>query len=285
LIQDFLRRKSIKKKALDRQPFDLLLQTIKGAKGPKAQPSQYTHKPCSLKRSKTFTEQMQEMLNKAKSASRPVADSSMEQEEAAPSQERLIQSVGAYHNYDKYRTLSTATEQSPGADEMRDLIGVLAKQNDKFKTKFFECLMMKLLDTKLPINEYLQLNRLMTALFGEAYHTLEPGLSVAKQADYLSQTRNSKADAGHVARLLRAYRDSNDPVKQRAHMEERERRAEESGEFEFVTVSSLLESLRVRQRAAGLDSSETDHHKFEFSFRNGFNGLQGDCASLALKVR
>ncbi len=241
------------------------------------------HKPCTLKRSKTFTEQMQEMLNKAKSASRPAADSSTEQEEAAPSQERLIQSVGAYHNYDKYRTLSTATEQSPGADEMRDLIGVLAKQNDKFKTKFFECLMMKLWDTKLPINEYLQLNRLMTALFGEAYHTLEPG--VAKQADYLSQTRNSKADAGHVARLLRAYRDSNDPVKQREHMQKRERRAEESGEFEFVTVSSLLESLRVRQRAAGLDSSETDHHKFEFSFRNGFNGLQGDCASLALKVR
>ncbi len=281
------------------QPFNLLLQTIKAPKAPcqppvkqadtcipslpKAQPSQYTHKPCSLKRSKTFTEQMQEMLNKAKSASRPAADSGMEQDEAAPSQERLIQSVGAYHNYDKYRTLSTATEQSPGepaADEMRDLIGVLAKQNDKFKTKFFECLMMKLWDTKLPINEYLQLNRLMTALFGEAYHTLEPGLSAAKQADYL----NSKADAGHVARLLRAYRDSNDPVKQRAHMEERERRAEESGEFEFVTVSSLLESLRVRQRA-GLGTSESDHHKFEFSFRNGFNGLQKDCASLALKVR
>jgi len=226
---------------------------------------------------------MQELLKKAKSnkINEPVKKEPV-------SQINLINSVGNYQNYEKYKTLSTPTTTLKAEDDINDLIKVLAKQNDKFKDKFFEYLIIKIWDTKQPINEYLQLNRVMSVLFGEAYHNMKSG----ECADYLKlrETKNSKVDAYYIDKLRKAYLDSNNPVKQRVFSEKKERLSEVSAEFDFVTVSSLLESLRVRLRSdmdryGKLESSDSDCEKLNFSFKNGFNGLQKDDVSLKLKVK
>ena len=181
---------------------------------------------------------------------------------------------------------------------MKDLVSVLAKQNDKFKKKFFECLMVKLWDTNLPLIEYLQLNRLMKALFGESYHKLDlksPSTRSRKSSkiEYLtfSETKNSKTDAEHIVNLMRTYLDAQSPKKQAEYIQTKLMQNDEDiDETNFITVSSLLDSLRVRQKVDDnaeskrykslLDLNSTSKYKSElfdsneFSFKNGFNGLQ-----------
>jgi hypothetical protein len=63
------------------------------------------------------------------------------------------------------------------SSDFRSLVNVLDKQDVGFKIKFFNCLMPKLWDSNLPYDEYMQLNKLMTALFGERYHELDQNLT------------------------------------------------------------------------------------------------------------
>lgn len=69
--------------------------------------------------------------------------------------------------------VSPVPSTDSNSDEFLALVSVLGKQDNKFKYKFFNCLMPKLWDANLPYEEYVQFNKLMTALFGEDYHTLD----------------------------------------------------------------------------------------------------------------
>lgn len=274
--------------------------------------------------SKKFTEQMQEMLNKVKH----------QKNIEKVSQQSLLQSIGDYKSYDKYRTeqptlsqliepcdLSRPKAKGPHlsleaeSDDIEELISVLATQNEKFKAKFFECLMTKLWDTNLPLREYLQLNKLMSALFGEGYHKIDPDMSVStSKINYLnySSTRNSKEDAEHIVNLMKSYLDSKNPRMQEEYIQAKQMQRNVEDDFDFVTVSSLLESLRVRQKmdevgTAGMQGpSQTNVLELEsykqlnsiklqsnlssdrfdlfennepFAFKNGFTGLQNNNAN------
>lgn len=112
------------------------------------------------------------------------------------------------------------------------MVQVLGRQDGLFKRKFFDCLMSKLWDTTLPYEEYYQLNKLMTALFGENYHKMEknsnsppssqqqqhPHAHIPPQHPHQHATayamsnggqgaRANRLDAEHVVNLVRAYLD------------------------------------------------------------------------------
>lgn len=274
--------------------------------------------------SKKFTEQMQEMLNKVKN----------QKNTEKISQQSLLQSIGDYKSYDKYRTeqptlsqliepcdLSRPKPKAPHlsleteSDDIEELVSVLATQSEKFKAKFFKCLMTKLWDTNLPLKEYLQLNKLMSALFGEGYHKIDPDMSVStSKINYLnySCTRNSKEDAEHIVNLMKSYLDSKNPRMQEEYVQAKQMQRNVEDDFDFVTVSSLLESLRVRQKLDEVGTAsqqgpsqtnvlESESYKqlnsiklqsnlssdrfdlFEnnepFAFKNGFTGLQNNNAN------
>lgn len=110
--------------------------------------------------------------------------------------------------------------------KIKDLVQVLGRQDGLFKRKFFDCLMSKLWDTTLPYEEYYQLNKLMTALFGENYHKIErssphPAAAAGPQHSAVNNSQNmnqqqqqqqprvNRLDAEHVVNLVRAYLDQN----------------------------------------------------------------------------
>jgi hypothetical protein len=154
------------------------------------------------------------------------------------------------------------------SDDMEDLVSVLAVQNEKFKAKFFKCLMTKLWDTNLPLKEYLQLNKLMSALFGEAYHRMDPDLNVNySKINYLnySSTKYSKQDAEHIVNLMKSFLDSKNPRMQEEYIKAKQLQKNED-DFDFVTVGSLLESLRMRKSNGDSSSSISSPEKSQFSY-------------------
>jgi len=68
--------------------------------------------------------------------------------------------------------------------------------------------MSKLWDTCLPYEEYYQLNKLMTALFGENYHKIE-NPTVNNGHGGQQSSKPNRLDAEHVVNLVRAYLDQN----------------------------------------------------------------------------
>jgi hypothetical protein len=87
------------------------------------------------------------------------------------------------------------------SDDFKDLVSVLTRQDQDFKRKFFDCLMPKLWDTKLPYSEYIQLNKLMTALFGESYHKLD---LITASSDRSKQNTH-RPDAEQIVNLMKAF--------------------------------------------------------------------------------
>jgi len=87
------------------------------------------------------------------------------------------------------------------SDEFKDLVSVLTRQDQDFKKKFFDCLMPKLWDTKLPYSEYIQLNKLMTALFGESYHKLDLFTASSDR----SKQNTYRPDAEQIVNLMKAF--------------------------------------------------------------------------------
>ena len=99
---------------------------------------------------------------------------------------------------------SCPSSSNANSDDFTDLVNVLTRQDQDFKKKFFDCLMPKLWDTKLPYSEYMQLNKLMTALFGESYHKMDP----VSQPVSMSRASSHRPDAGHIVGLMKAYLES-----------------------------------------------------------------------------
>ena len=235
----------------------------------------------SIKRSKTFTEQMQDMLKVHKSAM-PLETNNDErslEKLVKQHQKKLINSVGDYTKFDDYKlsksrpgdavdtmiglsnsssalamsdTLKNVKNEVIVDDEdIKELISVLARQEDTFKKRFFDCLMTKLWDPRLPLQEYLQLNKLMTALFGETYHKIEannaslPNRKTSK-IDYLnfSSTKNSRADAEHIVNLMRAYLDTKSNPKRDQYISSKQIPVDKN----YQSVDNLLNTLRVRQK-------------------------------------
>ena len=235
----------------------------------------------SIKRSKTFTEQMQDMLKVHKSAIPLEANNDERSLEklVKQHQKKLINSVGDYTKFDDYKlsksqpgdavgtiiglsnssstltmsdTLKNVTNEIKVDDEdMKELISVLARQEDTFKKRFFDCLMTKLWDPRLPLQEYLQLNKLMKALFGETYHKIEannaslPSRKTSK-IDYLnfSSTKNSRTDAEHIVNLMRAYLDTKSNSQRAQYISTKHIPVDKN----YQSVDNLLNTLRVRQK-------------------------------------
>lgn len=148
---------------------------------------------------------------------------------------------------------------------IKDLVQVLGRQDNSFKRKFFDCLMSKLWDTTLPYGEYYQLNKLMTALFGENYHKID------KVPSPNQQPKSNRLDAEHVVNLVRAYLDNTkgDIVSQAAaisslqiqkqldHQQQHQQQQQQQTEtFEsYSTVSNLISTLKRRKKESDSPSS------------------------------
>jgi hypothetical protein len=85
--------------------------------------------------------------------------------------------------------------------EFSELVNVLSRQSDQFKKRFFDCLMVKLWDTTLPYDEYRQLNKLMTALFGEDYH------KIMTTTPFNNEKNSKKQDAERIVDLIKGFLD------------------------------------------------------------------------------
>ena len=99
------------------------------------------------------------------------------------------------------RKCSTVVDNSSDDNDFNDLVKVLGRQPNNFKEKFFDCLITQIWDAKLPYSEYVQLNKLMKALFGENYHKFATNSP--------SQSCENKLNAEHIVNLMRGYLDSN----------------------------------------------------------------------------
>jgi hypothetical protein len=141
-------------------------------------------------------------------------------------------------------------------DEFKSLVNVLDKQDVDFKLKFFNCLMPKLWDASLPYEEYVQLNKLMTALFGEKYHELDQSTrnlaqelrrkSSFNKFDLKEQFEKSQAYEKSIKRLVKEYLTSKSPSKE---LDESLDFADiiDEDEQSFKTVNHLINTLKRRQ--------------------------------------
>lgn len=161
------------------------------------------------------------------------------------------------HEEDEEEEVTQKSCSSNENDDFKDLIQVLGRQEIEFKKKFFDCLMTKLWDTSLPINEYVQLNKLMTALFGETYHKMDlscngTGHSSTQsirsgKIDYLNlkSTKNSKVDAEYIVNLMKVYLDSKTSKKNNYKHSEKSSNENITND---LSISNLVSSLRARQK-------------------------------------
>ncbi|RNA13963.1 hypothetical protein BpHYR1_031327 [Brachionus plicatilis] len=227
----------------------------------------------SLKRAKTFTEQLQEILleRKRASAQPPKENPKEEVKETSilesSSYKCSNKTLGYYDTINSTKSLyqnlddsnyikqiknfndssmlkdSLVSELSfsnysndDSCDDFKDLVQVLARQDNLFKKKFFDCLMTKLWDTTLPYNEYLQLNKLMSALFGENYHKLDTSF-----LNSCSQSKTSKLNSEQVVNLVKMFLDSN-------KSENLPSAQNEELNFEYFSVANLISTLKRRQK-------------------------------------
>lgn len=226
----------------------------------------------SLKRAKTFTQQLQEILLERKRNSvqseqvklNSTAESELENNQ---SNAKLFdnKSLGYYDtinstksiyqdiddsnyikqikNFNESSMLKDISQLSisnysndDSSDDFKDLVQVLARQDNLFKRKFFDCLMTKLWDTTLPYNEYLQLNKLMSALFGENYHKLD-----TSYLSSCSQNRANKLNSEQVVNLVKIFLDS-------SSSEKSSNVQNEDLNFEYFSVANLISTLKRRQK-------------------------------------
>ncbi len=185
------------------------------------------------------------------------------------------------NNIDETESKSNA---SCDKDEFKDLIQVLAGQEPEFKNKFFNCLMTKLWDTSLPLEEYVQLNKLLTALFGENYHKMdfEDSRSIKKtKIDYLNlkSTKNSKLDAEYIVNLMKVYLDSKSNKRKIETKKETVINSRENL-LDDTSISHLINSLRVRQR----NESSTNLSRIMPRSSN-FNLISSDTYDLEDKIQ
>lgn len=139
-----------------------------------------------------------------------------------------------------YNSSPVDSEDSINQEEFNDLVHVLARQDNDFKKKFFDCLMTKLWDTTLPYGEYLQLNRLMTALFGESYHKLDLNYLQHRRQ---SQHPNNKMDAEQVVKLMKIYLESNSENQPQSNFIY----PKEDFDLEYLSVGNLINTLKRRK--------------------------------------
>ncbi|CAF0724476.1 unnamed protein product [Brachionus calyciflorus] len=288
-INDTVFHKKDNEKKIE-QPSKILYSSISKKQAPKAPVQQVTSenvenekKNPSLKRSKTFTQQLQDILTERKRNSTPKTIHKEETnteifKKQKETFEPINKALGYYdsitstksNNY-LYQDSIESTyikqiqdfnkksiekesfanelfdlkeislnnfETNDNTDDFKDLVEVLARQDNNFKKKFFNCLMTKLWDTNLPYSEYLQLNRLMSALFGENYHKLDMVYLDPKTS--IHQPRISKYNTEHVVNLVKIFLDSNNNESRSVVSEDQD--------LEFLSVSNLINTLKRRKK-------------------------------------
>lgn len=149
-------------------------------------------------------------------------------------------------------------KDDPSSTDFKALGDFFAKQDNNFKKKFFDCLMTLLWDTTLPYSEYLLLNKLMTALFGESYHKMD--------MNYLSQKKNlsvNKLDAEHVLNLIKIYLESSNNNPETKYQTLNRQYPKEDFDVEYSSVSNLINTLKKKTKIRPISRS---NGKFEFSF-------------------
>lgn len=186
------------------------------------------------------------------------------------------------YDYNDIRLKHLKTIKENDNDDFMDLVQVLAKQDDLFKKKFFDCLMTKLWDTSIPYNEYYQLNKLMIALFGESYHKFG-NVSNRKPID--------KLDAEDVVSLVRAYLDknkSNDDTKlEMNHFIENQIRPTSNLEPQsYSSVSNLINTLKRRKKIElNKQSLEDLVDKNKYSFMNGYEASSIESSKVSVNEK
>ena len=152
----------------------------------------------------------------------------------------------------------TSASSKVSNDEFKSLVNVLDKQDVDFKLRFFNCLMPKLWDASLPYEEYVQLNKLMTALFGEKYHELDQSTrNLAEQLrrkssinkyDLKEQFEKSQAYENSIKRLVKDYLSSKSPSKDLDEFNDSlDFNDIIDDEQSFKTVNHLINTLKRRQ--------------------------------------
>ena len=157
--------------------------------------------------------------------------------------------------YDTFKEAETNN-----SDDFKDLVNVLARQDEQFKRKFFDCLMTKLWDTKLPYSEYMQLNKLMTALFGESYHKLD--------INFNSRRNNSKLDAEHIVNLMKSYLETKSDLSNTSSYKKTTQ--EDLNELSYSTIGNLINTLKRRQKS---EEVELENLAAKIDNENFINGL------------
>ena len=157
--------------------------------------------------------------------------------------------------YDTFKEAETNN-----SDDFKDLVNVLARQDEQFKRKFFDCLMTKLWDTKLPYSEYMQLNKLMTALFGESYHKLD--------INFNSRRNTSKLDAEHIVNLMKSYLETKSDLSSTSPFKKTTQ--EDLNELSYSTIGNLINTLKRRQKS---EEVELENLAAKIDNENFINGL------------
>ena len=150
--------------------------------------------------------------------------------------------------------------------------------------------MTKLWDTSLPMEEYVQLNKLLTALFGENYHKMnfhEDSSRTIKNAhkiDYLNlkSTKNSKLDAEYIVNLMKVYLDAKSNNSSGKTNKESVENSRENMLNKDTSITNLINSLRVRQQR---DESSTDLSRIMPRSANNFSLINSDTYDLEDKIQ
>lgn len=155
-------------------------------------------------------------------------------------------------NKQQQQTPPPPTPPQYSESDLNELVKVLGRQSDQFKKKFFDCLMTKLWDAKLPYNEYIQLNRLMSALFGENYHKI-----ANTNTSPTSTSHETRLNAEHIVGLMRMYLDSSSSSGNQVNsgknssnmMSDVTSNSEDPQDFRFNSIASLIGMLKRKQES------------------------------------
>ncbi len=159
-------------------------------------------------------------------------------------------------------------------DDFRELVDVLERQDSEFKSKFFDCLMTKLWDTTLPYNEYIQLNKLMTALFGESYHKMD--FSTMNNCFNERNAEKKHIDAENIVNLMKIYLDSAKAsasnTTNNLNANSLENTFDELNDLNTYSVTNLINTLKRRKHnEAHPKLMESVLNENQFLFINGLN--------------